>query len=184
MTRFAFDPPTLVRLAEGHHQVNPDRQIVAANSIQFHALDLLLRRVQSGVLSEPAARALHKRMTELNMRLLGDRVSRRTAWQIALTHGWTTIHDAEYLAVAKLQANALVTAAPELTNKAAGIVTLAKLEDLLERRREPSPIDLAAGLGADRLSHEPAVGSATQRQHAQPPGVRGSLIDRTLAVAS
>jgi predicted nucleic acid-binding protein len=43
------------------------------------------------------------------MRLLGDRVSRRTAWKIAREHGWETTYDAEYLAVAKLQADALVT---------------------------------------------------------------------------
>jgi hypothetical protein len=43
------------------------------------------------------------------MRLLGDRVSRRTAWRIAREHGWETTFDAEYLAVTKLQADGLVT---------------------------------------------------------------------------
>jgi hypothetical protein len=43
------------------------------------------------------------------MRLLGDRVSRRTACKITREHGWETTYDAEYLAVAKLQADALVT---------------------------------------------------------------------------
>jgi len=41
--------------------------------------------------------------------LLGDRVSRRTAWRIALEHGWDTIGDAEYLAVTQLQADVLIT---------------------------------------------------------------------------
>ena len=41
------------------------------------------------------------------MRLLGDRVSRRTAWKIAQEQGWETTFDAEYLAVTKLQADAL-----------------------------------------------------------------------------
>jgi hypothetical protein len=52
-------------------------------------------------------------MTELKIRLLGDRVSRRTAWQLAMTHDWATIHAAEYLAVARLQADALVTEDPQ-----------------------------------------------------------------------
>ena len=43
------------------------------------------------------------------MRLLADRVSRRTAWRIAREHGWDTLRDAEYLAMTKLQADALVT---------------------------------------------------------------------------
>jgi predicted nucleic acid-binding protein len=73
---------------------------------------------------------LHERITELRMRLLGDRVSRRTAWRIAVDRGWSTIQDAEYLAVAQLQADALVTVDSELAVKAAGVVPLAELRDL------------------------------------------------------
>ncbi|MFI5036378.1 MAG: hypothetical protein ACHQFZ_09275 [Acidimicrobiales bacterium] len=133
MTRFAIDPPTLVALADGNHEVSPDHQLVAPNSIRSHALDLLLQRVRSGELSESAAMELHERMTELKMRLLGDRVSRRTAWNIALEHGWKSIESAEYLAVAKLQADVLVTVNPELASKAAGVVPLGKLADLIAR---------------------------------------------------
>jgi predicted nucleic acid-binding protein len=70
-------------------------------------------------------------MTELKIRTLGDRVSRRTAWKIALERDWDTLRDAEYLAVTKLQADALITVDPELAAKADGIVPLADLEDLL-----------------------------------------------------
>ena len=66
------------------------------------------------------------------MRLLGDRVSRRAAWRIAMDHDWSTVLDAEYLAVAKLQADALVTLDPELARKAAGVVPLAKVTDVKE----------------------------------------------------
>jgi len=64
------------------------------------------------------------------MRLLGDRVSRRTAWKIALEHGWETTYDAEYLAVTKLQADALVTVDPALASKAKDVVPVAPLEAL------------------------------------------------------
>lgn len=133
MTRFAIDPPTLVYLADGRRKVRPGHQLVAPNSIRSLALDLLLRRVRSGELSEPAAMELHEWMTELKMRLLGDRVSRRTAWKIARENRWSTIRDAEYLAVATLQADALITVDSKLAAKAAGIVPLAKLTDLLAR---------------------------------------------------
>ena len=111
--------------------VGSDHQLVAPNSIRSLALDLLLTQVRGGALSEREAMDLHERMTETKMRLLGDRVSRRTAWQMALEHGWPTIMDAEYIAIATLQADALVTADPELAAKAAGIVALAELTDLL-----------------------------------------------------
>jgi len=64
------------------------------------------------------------------MRLLGDRVSRRTAWKIAREHGWETTYDAEYLAVTKLQADALVTVNPALAAKAEDVVPLARLAAL------------------------------------------------------
>jgi predicted nucleic acid-binding protein len=131
MTRFVIDPPTLVRLAGYRGRVDTAHRLVAPNSIRSQALDLLLQEVRSGRLSEHAALELHEAMTELKMRLLGDRVSRRTAWRIAVEHDWSTIQDAEYLAVAKLQADALVTVDPEMAAKAAGVVPVAPLTDVL-----------------------------------------------------
>jgi len=131
MARFVIDPPTLLRLADGDHSVNPEHRLVAPNPIRSQTLDLLLQRVRGGELSEQAALELHERITEVKMRLLGDRVSRRTAWQIAREHGWNTLHDAEHLAVAKLQADALTTVNPELAAKAEGVMPLAPFTDLL-----------------------------------------------------
>lgn len=70
-------------------------------------------------------------MTELKMRLLGDRMSRGAAWKIAREHSWPTLRDAEYLAVTRLQADALVTVDPGLAAKAIGIVPVAQLQSLL-----------------------------------------------------
>ena len=129
MARFVIDPMTLVLLAD-HREWSPDHQLVAPNSIRSQALDLLLQHAR-GELSDHAAMEMHKRMTELKMRLLGDRVSRRTAWRIAMDHDWSSIKDAEYLAVAKLQADALVTVNPELAAKAQGVVPIAELDEVL-----------------------------------------------------
>ncbi|HEX2901968.1 MAG TPA: hypothetical protein VHO01_00815, partial [Jatrophihabitans sp.] len=60
-----------------------------------------------------------------------DRVSRATAWRIAREHDWDTLRDAEYLAVARLQADALVTVDAGLAAKAQGVVPLAPLDALL-----------------------------------------------------
>jgi predicted nucleic acid-binding protein len=70
-------------------------------------------------------------MTEIKMRLLGDRVSRRTAWQLARQHDWDTLRDAEYLAVTRLQADALVTVDPSLAAAARDVVAVAAIDDLL-----------------------------------------------------
>ena len=72
----------------------------------------------------------HERMTELKIRFLGDRVARRTAWRIAREHNWTTIRDAEYVAIAKLQADALIATDPELAAKASGLVPLSAVSDV------------------------------------------------------
>ncbi len=124
VTRFTVDPPTLLLLAERPHELDPAHRLVAPNAIRSQALDLLLAGVRRGDLSEKGALALHDAMTGIKMRLLGDRVSRRVAWQIAREHDWETIAEAEYLAVAKLQADALVTVNRDLAARASGIVPL------------------------------------------------------------
>ncbi|MBA2554079.1 MAG: type II toxin-antitoxin system VapC family toxin [Geodermatophilaceae bacterium] len=130
MTRYVIDAPTLLHLVAKGVQVSPKHQIVAPNLIRSQALSLLLEAVRKGDLTEEAALAHHERLTELKMRLLGDRVSRRTAWKIAREQGWETTYDAEYLAVTRLQAEALVTVDPALAAKAKDVVPLARFEDL------------------------------------------------------
>ena len=132
MSRYVIDPPTLLHLVASGVQVGPRHQIVAPNLIRSQALSLLLRAVRHGDLSEDLALQHHERLTELKMRLLGDRVSRRAAWRIAQEQGWETTYDAEYLAVTKLQADALVTVDPVFATKAKNLVPLAQLEALTE----------------------------------------------------
>ncbi len=83
-----------------------------------------------GELTESEALAQHDRITGIKMRLLGDRVSRRTAWRIANEQKWDTTFDAEYLAVTRLQAAALVTVDETMVAKARGIVPVAGLDAL------------------------------------------------------
>jgi len=125
MTRYVIDAATLLQLVGGGAQVAPEHQIVAPNWIRSEALSLLLDAVDRGQLSEKTALEQHERITELKMRLLGDRVSRRTAWGIARKHGWASTRDAEYLAITQLQADALVTVDATLAAKAEGLVPLA-----------------------------------------------------------
>lgn len=130
MARYAIDAPTLLHLVQ-HGFEGGEHQLVAPNAIRPDALQLLFTAVQQGELTETAALALHERMTALKIRTLGDRVSRRTAWNLARDHHHDDLHDAEYLAVCVLQADALITIDPAMASRAKGIVPVAPLTALL-----------------------------------------------------
>ena len=126
-----IDARTLLHLVADNVDISSAHQLVAPNLLRSHALSLLFGAVRDGEITEDVALQRHERITEIKIRLLGDRVSRRTAWKIAREHGWETTFDAEYLAVCKLQADALITIDHALAAKAAHIVPLATLAALV-----------------------------------------------------
>ena len=134
VARYVIDARTLLHLVDNGLAVDSGHQVVAPNTIRSDALQLLWSDVRRGARTERAALEAHQRITELKMRLLGDRVSRATAWRIARDNEWDTLRDAEYLAVTRLQADALVTVDPALAAKAENIVAVAPLAALLAQR--------------------------------------------------
>ena len=133
MTRFGIDPPTFLQLARTDRAPHESHQLVAPNSLRSKAFELMLPEVDGGEITEREAFEIHERLTELKVRLLGDRVSRRTAWNYAREFGWPTLADAEYLAVTRLQADALVTIDSDLAAKASGVVPLAPYDELFAK---------------------------------------------------
>lgn len=130
MARYVIDAHTLLHIVDTGLAVHESHQLVAPSSIRSEALELLLRAVCTGSRDEREALTAHERITEVKLRLLGDRVSRRTAWQIARDHNWDSLRLAEYLAITRLQADALVSVDPELLRRAEGIVAIAELNAL------------------------------------------------------
>lgn len=130
MARYVIDARTLLHIVANGIHISPRHQIVAPSVIRSQALSLLFEAVRKGELTETSALQYHERLTTLKMRLLGDRVSRRTAWRIAREQSWDTTYDAEFLAITQLQADALVTIDPALARKADNIVPVANLEAL------------------------------------------------------
>ena len=120
MTRFAIDAPTAVRMVREGTVVPEGSTLVAPNLLRSQALSLIYRDVRAGRLEEAEARTLLDGITTMRIRLLGDRVSRGVAWQLAREFDWDDTADAEYVAVAKLQADVLVTADEELARRVAG----------------------------------------------------------------
>jgi predicted nucleic acid-binding protein len=66
----------------------------------------------------------------MRIRLLGDAVLRRRAWDIAEQLGWASTYDAEYVALTQLQADALVTLDPDLARRVDGLVATASIDAL------------------------------------------------------
>ncbi|GAA1948131.1 hypothetical protein [Agromyces allii] len=130
MTRYAIDAEAALQIIRDDLAVHPGHQLVAPSVLRSHVLSQLYRDVREGRLEERAGRDQLERLAELKMRLLGDRVSRSTAWKLAARLDWSDTTLAEYLAVATLQADALITADPRLIVAAEGLVPLATLDDL------------------------------------------------------
>lgn len=131
MTRFAIDAAVALRLIREESDLDAGHQLVGPAVLRSHALAMLYRDVRDGTISDAEGRAQLERIAALKVRLLGDRVSRATAWKIAAALGWSDIGSAEYLAVASLQADALVTDDEELAAAAEGIVRIAPYDELV-----------------------------------------------------
>ena len=131
MTRFAIDAATALRIVREDPPLPDGIQLVGPTVLRSDVLAALYRDARAGVLSRAEGRHLRDRLAELKVRLLGDRVSRARAWQIAADRNWDEIGPAEYLAVAALQADVLVTQDAFLRAGAEGLIPVVGFDDLL-----------------------------------------------------
>jgi len=123
--RFAIDALTALRIIRDDPGIGSRCRLVGPALLRSHVLSLLYREVREGKIEEKEARTQLDGLAALQIRLLGDRVSRATAWKIARQLDWEDTALAEYLAVATLQADALITADPTIQAAAAEFTTLA-----------------------------------------------------------
>ncbi len=114
MTRYAIDAPVALRLVRAEATLASDHQVVGPGALRSEVLALLYRQVRTGELQTADALSLLDKVATMKMRLLADRVSRRVAWKVAAELDLSDTHLAEYVAVAKLQADVLITEDPEL----------------------------------------------------------------------
>lgn len=131
MTRYAIDALAAVRLAREGLIVSQTHQLVGPNLLRSQALSMVYREYRTGTIDRETGRTIMDGITTMQIRLLGDRVSRATAWRIAEELGWDDTPAAEYIAVAKLQADAFVTLDPELAASVSHLVPIAPFEALL-----------------------------------------------------
>jgi predicted nucleic acid-binding protein len=110
--------------------VAAEHELLAPTLLRSQTLSRLHEAVHNGELSADVARERLQRVGAMPIRLLGDAVLRRRAWDIAEQLGWAETYDAEYLALTLLQADAFVTLDAELARRAEGVVPLASMDAL------------------------------------------------------
>jgi hypothetical protein len=129
VSRFAVDATAFLELARIGVQP-PNHQLVGTAGLRSQTLSLLYRQTRAEAAAADNVAATMLAITTLKARLLGDRVSRATAWKIAIDLNLEDTAQAEILAVAQLQADALITFDDRLRELAAGRVKLASFNEL------------------------------------------------------
>ena len=130
MTRFVVDCGVVVRLATDGIEVPAEHQLLAPTLLRSQTLSVLHEAVQKGEIPPDVALERLTRIQALPIRLLGDAMLRRRAWQVADQLGWAETYHAEYVALTQLQADAFVTLDADLARQVAGIVPTATIEAL------------------------------------------------------
>ncbi|MDP9185423.1 MAG: type II toxin-antitoxin system VapC family toxin [Actinomycetota bacterium] len=105
-------------------------ELLAPTLLRSQPLSALHEAVQRGEIPADVARDQLERIWQMKIRLLGDAVLRRRAWEVADQLGWDSTYNAEYVALTQLQADAFVTRDRELARIVKGIVKTAAIDAL------------------------------------------------------
>ena len=130
MARFVVDCGVVLRLASEGLDVPGGHELLAPTLLRSQTLSALHEAVRRGELPADVAREHLARIGRMPIRLLGDAVLRRRAWEVADQLGWASTYDAEYVALTLLQADAFVTLDKKLARSVQGIVATASFDAL------------------------------------------------------
>ena len=122
MAKFVVDCGAVLHLAGEGIDVAPEHELLAPTLLRSQTLSALHEAVHQGELPADVARERLARIGAMRIRLLGDAVLRRRAWDVAEQLGWAETYDAEYVALTQLQADAFVTIDSDLARQVEGLV--------------------------------------------------------------
>jgi predicted nucleic acid-binding protein len=131
MAKYVVAASAVLHLVSEEIEVSGKHELLAPTLLRSQTLSTLHEAVQRGELPADVARERLKRIGQMPIRLLGDAVLRRRAWDIAEQLGWASTYDAEYVALTQLQADAFITLDATLARSVAGIVETASIDALL-----------------------------------------------------
>jgi indolepyruvate ferredoxin oxidoreductase alpha subunit len=132
VTRFVVDCGAVLHLVSDGIEVSAEHELLAPTLLRSQTLSALHEAVQRDELEADTARERLARIQRMPIRLLGDAVLRRRAWEVADQLGWAETFDAEYVALTMLQADAFVTLDEDLARAVDGIVATASIHRLVE----------------------------------------------------
>jgi predicted nucleic acid-binding protein len=130
MAKYVVDCGVVLHLASEGLEVPAEHELLAPTLLRSQTLSTLHEAVHRGEIPADVARDRLQRVNALPIRLLGDAVLRRRAWDLAEQLGWAETYDAEYVALTQLQGDALVTTDAELARRVEGIVPTAPIDAL------------------------------------------------------
>ena len=130
MTRFVVDASAVTHVASKRLEISGDHELLAPTLLRSQTLSMLHAAVHRGELAADVALNLLERIWRMRIRLLGDAVLRRRAWEVAEQMGWADTYNAEYVALTQLQADAFVTRDAQLARSVKGIVATASIDAL------------------------------------------------------
>jgi predicted nucleic acid-binding protein len=130
VTRFVIDSGTTLRLASESAEIASDRELYAPTLWRSETLSALYEAVRRRELTPDVARERVRYVNALKVRLLGDAVLRRRAWEVAEQLGLDTTYAAEYVALAQLQKCTLVSLDEKWLERVSGLVPTATIEAL------------------------------------------------------
>jgi predicted nucleic acid-binding protein len=130
VTKFVVDCGVVLRLARDEIHVPAKHKLLAPTLLRSQTLSALHEAVHAEKLEPEVAREQLRRINALPIRLLGDAVLRRRAWEIADQMRWSDTYEAEYVALTQLQADAFVTLNTALTRQLKGVVATATIKAL------------------------------------------------------
>ena len=130
MTRFVIDSGATLQLASAAVVVASRKELYAPTLWRSETLSAMYEAVRRGDLSEDDARARLAYVNALKIRLLGDAVLRRRAWELAQQLDLDTTYLAEYVALAQLQKCTLVSTDAALLKRVGDLVPTATVDAL------------------------------------------------------
>jgi predicted nucleic acid-binding protein len=130
MTRFVVDARAVLQLASEDFEVPSEHELLAPTLLRSQTLSALHEAVRRREIPADVARERLARIGRMPIRLLGDAVLRRRAWEVADQLGWASTFDAEYVALTLLQGDAFITLDAELARSLDGIVPTASIDAL------------------------------------------------------
>jgi predicted nucleic acid-binding protein len=129
-TRYVIDSGTTLRLASDSLEVPPERELYAPTLWRSEILSALYEAARRGDLTAEVAREQVAYVNGLKIRLLGDSLLRRRAWEIAEQLDLDTTFQAEYVALALLQKCTLVSGDARLVKRVGDLVPTATIDAL------------------------------------------------------